>query len=686
MTKPAREKTLCLIVFLFCAALNVWFSSVGWNNNLLEGHEFRQTQTALTAHYFRTEGWSLAYPLPLFGPPWSAPMEFPLYQYGAALVSRASGLALEPAGRLVSLCCFYLSLPAFFLLQRLLGVTGPRRWLLLGLLLVSPAYLYYSRSFMIESAALCAAAWFLHAYGRAIESRRFRWILAAALLGGLAAAIKITTFSVFLVPAALLTTPWLLRERGARLRSLLLAGIGSALPAVLIGYAWVHYGDAVKAGSPLGEFLRSGPMNQWNFGTAVQRVSGDTWATILRATTSSTLVASNLFFFLVLGVFAATGPVRWRTLALLACFLSGPLAFINLFVVHDYYFYATGVFLLAGLALAWNRLLDLPGIPTAGGWLAIGLSLVLQIYSYCHSYYHLQADARPAPPELSRVLKAVTAPDDVILIYGLDWNPIVPYYAERKVIMVTTQYALDHERRNQVIGRLPKGRIGALVALGEIRHQAEFFRLLAQSLDLGERPLITSGDTHVYVAERLAAAGRSALTRPIWHEFTLAAPATAAPSGVRQQHYLLAELADQSAFDMMATRPVEVVVPFGLAAAMVDGKRVFNAHAPTQLLLPVPKGTKELRAAYGVLPDAYENGHRLEGIQFLIELVRPNGERSTLSDRFLNPNLVPSDRGTQVAVVTLPADAEGQLVLSALPGPSGSISFAWGYWSEVALK
>ena len=54
-----RERTLCLLTFVVCAALHAWFATIGWRNNLLEGHEFRQTQTAITAHYLQQDGWQL---------------------------------------------------------------------------------------------------------------------------------------------------------------------------------------------------------------------------------------------------------------------------------------------------------------------------------------------------------------------------------------------------------------------------------------------------------------------------------------------------------------------------------------------------------------------------------------------------------------------------------------------------
>ena len=183
MPRRFSENTACVGLFIFSVVLNLVFSSVGLRHSLLEVHDFRQVQTALTARCLQEEGWSLAYPTPLFGPPWSAPMEFPFYQVCVARFGALTGLPLEPAGRLVALGFLYLSLPAWFGLAGLLGLPPARRWLLLSLILLSPVYLYYSRSFMIESTTLCASAWFLFAYCRALEGRRAVW-LAACNSGG----------------------------------------------------------------------------------------------------------------------------------------------------------------------------------------------------------------------------------------------------------------------------------------------------------------------------------------------------------------------------------------------------------------------------------------------------------------------------------------------------------------------
>ena len=687
----AAERTWCIGLFVACAALNLWFSSVGLRNNLMEGHEFRQTQTALTAQYFQKDGWRTAYPLPLFGPPWSAPMEFPLYQYCAARLGTLAALPLEPAGRLVSLAFFYLTLPALFLLLGHFPLPPHRRWLFLALVLVSPAYVYYSRSFMIESTALCAAAWFLHAYCRSLLRPHPGWIAWAAASGAIAALTKGTTFVMFLVPAAaftLLQLRWSRRAPpGSRppARTLVGTGLATAIPAVLAGAAWLHFGDTVKAGNPLSRFLLTSELRAWSFGALAERWSPSFWDTILGTTTASTLQAANLLLFVVLGLLVQR-PARSGCGLLAGCFLAGPLLLANLYLVHDYYFYATGVFLLGGMTLAWSELLDLPSISLPGKWLVIVIGLAVQVHGFTHGYFLLQDPRRPEPPELARVLAATTRPDDIVLIYGLDWNPVVPYYAGRRAIMVSGSYVNDPAALETVVHRLPEGSVGAIVNVGEISRSPASLQTLARSLDLADEPLLTSDDTQVYLAHRLVPAAAGSLAQVRLARFSLKLPADDEVAGVRRRHYFLTKSTEKAPFDMMNPFPVEVIAPFGIAVSLVDGKRVFNAHAPTDVIFEVPPGAGAIHVGYGLLPEAYENGHSSEGVQFIVEWIPSNGRQHVLYERFLNPSARPEDRGLHAAAIPVPAGAAGRLVFRTRPSPRNNLSFNWAYWTELTIK
>ena len=61
----------------------------------------------------------------------------------------------------------------------------------------------YARAFLIESMALMLSLWFLAAFLETMATRRTGWLVAANLLGVAAATVKVTTFMVYLLPAAL---------------------------------------------------------------------------------------------------------------------------------------------------------------------------------------------------------------------------------------------------------------------------------------------------------------------------------------------------------------------------------------------------------------------------------------------------------------------------------------------------
>ena len=82
------------IVFGVMLCVSAWCWSRSWNAPILDRHEFRQLQTALSTFWLKQDGFRLNYETPLFGPPsWSVPMEFPLYQWCVARFSSLTGMA-----------------------------------------------------------------------------------------------------------------------------------------------------------------------------------------------------------------------------------------------------------------------------------------------------------------------------------------------------------------------------------------------------------------------------------------------------------------------------------------------------------------------------------------------------------------------------------------------------------------
>lgn len=110
-----------------------------------------------------------------------------------------------------------------------------------------------------------------------------------------------------------------------------------------------------------------------------------------------------------------------------------------------------------------------------------------------------------------------------------------------------------------------------------------------------------------------------------------------------------------------------------------------KAHAPSRLVVPVPAKAAMLIGGFGIYEGAYANPHpaATDGAEFIIEQVAPDGKRTTLLQRLLNPADVPDDRGLQQFDLDLPTPAAGQIVFTVNPGPDNNNSYDWSYWYDL---
>ncbi|MFI5337496.1 MAG: hypothetical protein ACHQ5A_11970, partial [Opitutales bacterium] len=339
---PSRLETL-MAALLFAGALifHGWGMSVGWRSKNLPGVEYRQAQTALSAYYIKQEGdFSLAYPTPVLGKPWSVPMEFPLYQWAVVLTSNGTGLGLVKAGRLVSMGCFYLTLPALFLLLGRWQVAPGRRWLVLALVVSCPFYVFYAHAFLIETMALMFAVWFWVGFERAVKTRKACWLGLAMLAGTGAGLVKVTTLMLYLMPAAAWALVRLWHGRGnGRWRADLIWMAAAAVVPLVVSVWWVGEADRIKALNPVADFLGSAHMQDFNFGTTALRFSPELWLMkwrIIRDELTWLPLLALSFPCLLLGG-------RHRLRAVVFCgliFVAALWIFPVLYAYHDYYYVA----------------------------------------------------------------------------------------------------------------------------------------------------------------------------------------------------------------------------------------------------------------------------------------------------------------------------------------------------------
>ena len=669
------------LLFAGMLLLALWVLTRHWNLPILDRHDFRQLQTALSTYWLRADGLRLAYPLPLFGPPWSAPLEFPLYQACVASLSGTFHLPLEQTGRAVGIAFFLATLPALYGLLGLFGAPPPRRFTVLTAVILTPVYLFYTRTFMIESTALCLSAWFLFGYLRSLRDQGWRWLVMAVALGVLAALVKITTFAVFCIPAAGCALCELWRQRHGPGSKVARLGLRASLPALAaLGVAawWVHFSDAIKQSNPFSAFLTSSHLSSFNFGSVAERLDPAFWSSIGESFTSDVLSESTMALTL-LGLCLVDRRDRRVALLTAAVALGGPLIFSPLFFFHDYYFYANALFLTGAAGWVLAALLDSSRLPRTARIVLPLLFFGTQLLAFNRSGYAASYRGQPPrPPELAALVQAVVPPGDVVLILGWDWNSRLPYYAQRRAIMVPLQHEEDTAGLDEIAARLPPRQIAAVIWKGPGEPPAPFAHWCAARLKLATIPVAESADGNLYLpaAEVPAAArilaGRTFATvqlnpglvpdalETMMHEETFrpetfVGPARPPPFKARSLHGI-------------GVNPTLII-----------------AHAPSELHFAMPPGASRLQAGFAMDPQSYSKANQTDGVEVEIYEQQSGGLRRRLYQRLLRPATEAGDRGPQTVELTGLKIPDGILVLRVSPGPAGNAAYDWFYWTRITI-
>ncbi|HET7535752.1 MAG TPA: glycosyltransferase family 39 protein, partial [Candidatus Didemnitutus sp.] len=590
MTFPAprstRDQAWLSIAFAVVLVAHVFFVTRNWESGWLFGHEFRQTQTAISAFFIKAEdNYSLAYPTPVLGKPWSAPMEFPLYQWSVAALSTRTGWSLTACARAISAICFYATLPAIFLLLGRLGLPPPRRLFVLALLLTTPIYIFYSRAFLIEAMALAFSAWFLAAFVEMEQRRSWRWLLVAILAGVGAALVKITTFMVWIIPGAvygavLCWQQWRSGEH-RRLRATLAWGLGSVLPSIVAALWWIRVSDRIKGLNPAGANLQADKMVIYNFGPLSVRFDPSTWQKLFHNWHGAVLPLWAAGLCLVLAWFC---PRTYRRPALWAAavFFAAQLVFPVLYSIHDYYFYAAAAFLAVAAGLVLAGLLD-SALPRPVIWFAALALFAGNAEHYWSNYYAWQKIPSVGGTGLSDALRNTSPPDSVLVIIGDDWDPATPYYAQRRALMIGRYLEHNWSYLEPALNSLRGEDVFALVAKGDQRGNREFIDRAIKLFQLDPQVTFTYGDTtDVYVR-------RWHRNRVLRHMGTNEAPyydkvrmsgTPDAPEGAQQVDAIERFVHDndrKTYFAAMSPAPVRYNFLFGLSRFEQDGHQLLGA-------------------------------------------------------------------------------------------------------------
>jgi hypothetical protein len=406
------------------------------DQRLLEGHDFRQTQTAFTARIFHEQGIDLLHPkMPVLGEPYEVPFEFPLFQAAAAAVMGA-GADDDFAMRLTGLVCFVATaLLLYGLVRHVVGPIGALAALVA--FVVTPFSLLWARASLIEYLATAAGIGFTWGLIRWRERGRPLSAAAALVAGVVGMLVKPTTAVFWIVPAFSYRPAAVEPTRRHRIR---IVAASVAAVSLAAGLLWTRHADAVKSASPLTAALTSGELRPWYVGTAAQRADPEVWTAIARQVGTAVLGLGGVLLLIVAVIATVRSQHRRFWLGIWFAALAPLVVFTQTYFLHDYYYAAVSPAFAAlvglGAAYVWAGLPAARLARVAAICTAVVVVTVMVDLGRIYWIPSRQNTDDAVVLRLAHELEALTRPADRIVVTGLEWNPSVLYYAHRAGLMV----------------------------------------------------------------------------------------------------------------------------------------------------------------------------------------------------------------------------------------------------------
>jgi len=171
-------------------------------------------------------------------------------------------------------------------------------------------------------------------------------------------------------------------------------------------------------------------------------------------------------------------------------FLSAFLIFTNLHLVHNYYAYSNGIFLLA--AVSWG----IVGLLEGRKWRKVlGIVVLLvcvfnSIERYYDDLYQTQRNNATHLDNLASEIRNVTQPKDVVLIFSQDWSSEIPYYSGRRTLIWPRwmEQDMDAPSLREAISRLGDNKIGAIVFCDGAQRNTHMIERAIDSMKISRIP------------------------------------------------------------------------------------------------------------------------------------------------------------------------------------------------------
>ena len=427
------------IAFCLLSLILIFFSKSG--QPLIDQYSFRQTQTALTAYWFhwRSPIQSVFYSeTPIFGFPWQVPFEFPLYQALVSGFSKVTCISISQSGRLVSLFMYILTIPLFASLAMSLKL-GKRFIFVTSMLWVCcPLYLYWSRAFLIESTAVFFGFLFLALLDRSLNQKKYYLWLLTAFASAMCALVKATTYPSFALAAlgVLILKNKKHNEKHTKQYKENLISLAYLtavwLIALLLTAGWTRHADAIKQNNEITFLLTSKSLGAWNFGTWEKKLDPLTWENLFSRCIPEIIGSWWVLGGMMIGALFLRGSEVTKYIWFLILFLLPMFIFTNLHVVHSYYQYANGFWLIFALGLVITHLtIRMNSKKTSLIVVAISIT---QLGTYLKRYYPSLKASQSDTIEAGEFINHKSQIDANIIVVGDDWSPEIAFFSKRKCI------------------------------------------------------------------------------------------------------------------------------------------------------------------------------------------------------------------------------------------------------------
>jgi len=416
---------------------------------------FRQTYNGITVQAFKNEGFSIFnYQVPVLGPPWQIPHEFPIYHLSAYAIVKSGIFNIDVACRLTNIIYFYIS--AFFLyLICILFLKKDVSIIVLLYYLWAPYMVFWSRTAMMDYSSVAFALGYFYFFIKWLrDSNRLIYFVVALVSG---------TFGYLSKPTTMLTVDILLAY--FILKSLFIdvkhsskscedeslsqffanrkAYFGFLFVLIIfpvcVEYLWVLHSDNVKSLSDTTAWLTSDNLKTWHIGTLQDKLNIEKWRAI-----AGTFYHMFLPGFTIIVLFLGLLPLKENKdkleLGYLSLFatLATIFTFFNVYWVHDYYLMGVSPFLSIPIGigifflLSKLKLLKYPAIAIVAGVALICFALY---HSKYHAYFSLKRITSPVI-SIGEYINSISSKDEFVVVTDHDWSPQFLYYADRKGLML----------------------------------------------------------------------------------------------------------------------------------------------------------------------------------------------------------------------------------------------------------